>query len=304
MPVQIVDHTSPRWAARKKNENGAATYSADIVASQAGNWSNAFSNSPLRVVISTCPLFTDISPIEYPFAQVDLVIQYLHTYPFKESIGYVNRVYNAFNRKAPGFRMVFISAYQSYVQRINKWAREGSRPIQAVYIPMSIDTTRLAQIRKTNQKIPKHKNKIIWFGNLYRDKSTLYQQIKSTVRQMGYHLDVISRGRLNGKTPLDQMHAWDHISDYRFGIGVGRCALEMYTLGLRVLISGSNFGGIVYSEIDHQVQKSTNFNGRVITYDRDITSCMAALPDSHLPVIPSIHTINHAELVNIPRWRG
>lgn len=195
--------------------------------------------------------------------------------------------------------MIFISAYQSYVYRINQWAREGSRPIQAVYIPMSIDTSRLARIRQSNRKIPKHKNRIIWFGNLNSDKSLLYQQIREDTRSSGYQMDVINRGKLNGKTRIEQLQAWDHISDYRYGIGVGRCALEMYTLGLKVLISGANFGGIITSDTDYHVQQSTNFNGRVITYDRDIRSCLAALPDSHLPIIPSITEINHARFVSL-----
>lgn len=307
MPVHIIDHTSPKWAARKKNENGAATYSADIMITQSAHWIEAFEDSSLQVVISTCPLFTDISPSEYlPFIikgkcskseGVDLAIQYLHTYPFKEPIGYINKVYNSFNRKAPGFRMIFISAYQSYVYRINNWARRCSRPIQAIYIPMAIDTSRLDKIRHSNRKIPKHNNRIIWFGNLYRDKSTIYHQIREVTRASGYHMDVINRGKLNGKTSLNQLQAWGHISDYRYGIGVGRCALEMYALGLNVMIAGANFGGIITGDADYQVQQATNFNGRVITYDRDIHSCLAALPESHLPDIPCISEMNHASMV-------
>lgn len=101
MPVHIIDHTSPRWAARKKNENGAATYSADIVASQSGNWLDAFKDSPLRVVISTCPLFSEINTSEFPFPQVDIIIQYLHTYPFKDQIAYINRGVQCLQPQSP-----------------------------------------------------------------------------------------------------------------------------------------------------------------------------------------------------------
>ena len=295
MPVTIIDHTSPKWAVRKKNENGAATYSIDIVTSQAKHWTDKFQQHPENVVISTCPAFYDISPAEIPFKKVDLAVQYLHTYPFFEPIGYINRIFQSVPRKSTGFRMKFISAYRTYADRINRYAEK--LPISAAYVPMAIDPVKLTGIRQANRNIPKHQKKIIWFGNLYREKNPLYQEIRKKIKAFGWSLDVINRGRYNGSHRISQLQAWELLSNYQYGIGVGRCALEMYVLGLKVLIAGANFGGIINSETDFIVQQSSNFNGRVITCDRDIHACLSGLPDSFLPGTIDIFSLNHVDLL-------
>lgn len=55
-------------------------------------------------------------------------------------------------------------------------------------------------------------------------------------------------------------------------------------------------GGIVSDEVDYIVQEKTNFNGRVITFDRDVDTCLALLPESMLceHLVRNIKTENHA----------
>ena len=59
----------------------------------------------------------------------------------------------------------------------------------------------------------------------------------------------------------DQEEALQRVAKYRYGIGVGRCALEMMAMGMKVLIFGKDFGGIIRSGKDFKRQQAVNFNG-------------------------------------------
>lgn len=83
----------------------------------------------------------------------------------------------------------------------------------------------------------------------------------------------------------DQQKALRQVSQYRYGIGVGRCALEMMTMGLKVLIFGKDFGGIIRSENDFRRQQAANFNGNVVTGAISITDAIEHIDEAK--VFPS-----------------
>lgn len=152
-----------------------------------------------------------------------------------------------------------------------------SKGINATWVPMAID---VAEVSKYNTGQKRCEDKIIYFGNLYRDKHDQFEDLQQLCRSVGLTMDYISDGCFNGDKKVSQEEAWKIISTYKYGIGVGRCALEMYALGLKVLIAGNQFGGIVIDEADWNVQEKTNFNGRVITFDRDVKACLESLDKS------------------------
>jgi len=287
--IQFITHQLPSWQARKKIENGAATYSEDIITSQQLHWEEFFRGDPRNIVISTCPLLSQVNQRDIKATRVDLAIQYLHTFPYENPIGYIQKIVAGFthHKRLKSTQWVFLSAYRSYVDQIN------AAGFRAFFVPMSINTAPLLELSQA----PVYTDRVIWFGNIYHDKSKLYTSLAGYVRQAGLQLDTISRGLFNRTTPLSQTEAWARIAQYKYGIGVGRCALEMYTLGLRVVIAGSKFGGIVADQHDFEVQTKTNFNSRLITYDRDPKAVFKKLPTSFVPHVSSITEINHTDAI-------
>lgn len=276
----IFDHTEKSWSSRKRKENGAATYSNDIVSFQIKNWQKRYGDNKF-VAISTCPKFEKIKQLKKLSAKF-FFIQYLHMYPYNNPIGYVLRT-----RQKTRNRVLFLTAYNSFHVLMSIYN------IKSKFIPMSIDKSIIKPYIKPDET--KQEKKVIYFGNRYSDKTTLFDELKIRFEANGYQFDWISDGKFNDNLVVSQSEAWEIISTYKYGIGVGRCAMEMWTLGLKVVIAGNQFGGIVMDESDWNVQQKTNFNGRCITFDRDIDVCIKCLPNSlQFPNVKDISEENHA----------
>ena len=276
----LFDHTERIWSSRKRKENGAATYSKDLVASQIKHWQEKYSDNKF-VAISTCSKFDKIKEAR-KLGKKFFYIQYLHMYPYSNPIGYISRI----KQKTRG-NVLFLTAYKSFDILMSTYN------INSKFIPMSIDQSKIKKyIKLDNQKQEK---KVIYFGNKYSDKVGLFSELKQRFEAHGYQFDWISDGKFNDETLVNQSEAWEIISTYKYGIGVGRCAIEMWVLGLKVMVAGNQFGGIVIDESDWDVQQKTNFNGRCITFDRDIDVCIRCLPKSlQFPKVKDISKENHA----------
>lgn len=266
----VFDHNEPRWNKRymrRGRENGAATYSREIVKFQVPLWKKQLRAHKIKskdVVISTCPLLSQVEDIP----EGKHVIQYLHTYRYDNPVGDARDVLdNLVNPKS----VVFVTAYKGLCHQLNR------RGIRAIFVPMTIDSE--AVLAAAVEKMGYGK-RVVYFGNVTGAKESTYQQVVKELRRRAWTVDTISSGKLNGVIPLTQEEAWARISQYDYGIGVGRCALEMMALGLKVIVSGQEFGGLVVSTGDFVAQTSTNFNGRVITFNRDIAACVDCFDDS------------------------
>tara|TARA_R110002020_G_scaffold475112_1_gene708609 strand:+ start:4762 stop:5703 length:942 start_codon:yes stop_codon:yes gene_type:complete len=282
--IQLFTHTYHPWQARKRQENGAATYSTDLLKKSIPALLTSLEKEyPVseNILISTCPLLQDIRLQDINFTKTDIAIQYLHTYPYEAALGYIQRIWELMPGKHPGTRLVLITAYRNYSQLINSWAEKNDIRLMAVYLPMQIDREALQSIEIPSIRI---QSSMIYFGNLYKEKSREFLRLKSELSKRGILLDVISRSRLNGSSEvMTQQQIWELLAQYRYGIGVGRCALEMYALGMQVLISGQYWGGLLIDSRDEIQQMQTNFNGRIITGTRDFDVAMQLLPDSYIP---------------------
>lgn len=112
----------------------------------------------------------------------------------------------------------------------------------------------------------------VYYGNIMGAKRRALDQL-ATVK-----FDVVSG--------VDQETALRRVSQYRFGIGVGRCALEMMAIGMKVVIFGKDFGGLILSQSDYERQRDANFNGNVITGVASMTEAVERARDA-LPVEPT-----------------
>lgn len=272
--MRVIDHTEPKWSARyasKGRENGAATYSRDILKHHIPIWEKFLALTSLdlnKVVISTCPLVSEIEG-KLP-ADTQLVIQYLHTYDYADPFGIVKEVM----KRYPNTPVWFVTSYKAFAIQMELLG------VTALWLPMMIDAT---EINKTPKPTPdnRYKDRVIYFGNVTQPKYRTYHNIKNELMKAGWTVDTISNNLFNNQEPVKtQPAAWEILKDYQYGIGVGRCALEMYALGLQVIIAGAQFGGIIIDETDAEAQLKTNLNGRIVTFDRDFSACMRAIPMS------------------------
>jgi hypothetical protein len=280
MSIHLIDHTYGPWVSRKRQENGAATYSRDIMELVMPELYEFLITRfyPVKALISTAPPLADIRREDLPASHhsPDIVLQWLHAYPYDRPYLPVQRLLTKF----PDSKIVVVTAYEAYKLRLDTWADScGLARLHVVYVPMFINTHWVNTLRCRQGSSPE--KRILYFGNLYKAKSKEFRRVIAEIRSAGWTVDILSKGKLNNNGPtLTQEESWRLMQSYSYGIGVGRCALEMYTLGLRVLISGEHWGGLCLDQSDWATQVRTNFNGRVITGTRDLTEALELLPHS------------------------
>lgn len=257
MTLTVIDHSDEWWSKRKHKtgmENGANTYSRDVVTHHVGRWAKLAHDQ--EVVISTAPpLVThDVGP-------VDLVVQYLHTYDYAAPLLTPNRIWAAL--RAQGVRRVlFVAAYRPLVNALT------DAGFEAVYVPMRVDVDWIRH-RAGVARVTRHgAGRAVYFGNVTPAKRKHFDAMRRAFIKTGWKLDILNEP--------DQAKALRRIKGYSYGVGVGRCALEMMALDVRVMLSGQKFGGIITNADEWAVQSSQNFNGRVITYDRTVSACVDA----------------------------
>lgn len=250
----LIDHTEPRWAERynsRGTENGAATYSREIIKYHVPQWLKLYPNA----TISTCPMIHEVE--NHP--NKGLLIQYLHEYPYNSPIFKVQKVLD----QTKYDRVIFVTAYKSYHELMK------SKGIESVFIPMAIEKPDV-EVKKTMAD-----NRVIYFGNVTSLKAREFQKLRMTLSRGGLALDVISKGMTQHKEKLTQREAWEKVAQYTYAIGVGRCYQEAAALGCKVIIDGANFGGITITDEHHKQQLDTNYNGRIVTFDRDLITCLS-----------------------------
>lgn len=256
MGLRVIDHTDEWWSHRKQKtgrENGANTYSRDIVTHHVGRWAKLAHDQ--EVVISTSPplVMHDVGP-------VDLVVQYLHSYDYATPLLVASRVRAVLDTQGVR-RTLFVAAYRPLVAALN------AAGFEAVYIPMRVDVDWVRH-RAGPEQTRFKPGRAVYFGNVTAPKRTHYDAFRRAFVKAGWKVDLVSEP--------DQGKALRMVNRYAYGIGVGRCALEMMGLGMRVMLSGQKFGGIITNAAEFDVQSSQNFNGRVITYDRTVGACVEA----------------------------
>lgn len=260
----IINHTDKAWQSRVKRTNGALVYSTYICNHDVPIWRALCGDAP--VVISTCPIFSEVSGAEYVVNGPELAVQYLHTFPKDNPVQYVRNIIAGMPWRAK--RVVFITAYKSYAALLR------ANGIKAYWLPVRIDTGELRDISAQNGTEIQDSNRFLWFGNVYTAKRNNFAQVQSLLQREGFAVDVISEDKLNGR-PISRREVLQLLPRYRYGAGVGQCAMEMMYMGLRVMITGDGFGGIITNAEEWAAQRAMNLNSRVCTYDNNPANCIS-----------------------------
>lgn len=258
--LTVVDHTEQRWAYRHRKinrENGASTYSKEIVEYHLPLWKHYLSD--IDATVGTCPRMLNMEHLGG-----DLAVQYLHTYRYKEGLHDMKMIDAQLSRSFS--RRIYVTAYKSLAVQARLYGYE------AIHLPMAIDTALVEPVRPRPEE-HRGERSAAYYGNILGGKVNPFKELRAEFLFYGWSLTQISG---------PQRDSWHELLKFDYGVGVGRCALEMGYLGLKVMISGNGFGGIVTSEAEKKTQLDTNSNARVCTFDREISSCLAAW-DSALP---------------------
>jgi hypothetical protein len=248
--MHLFDHTTTTWRQQDKLINGAVTYSTDIVKFQVPEWEQTLGPHDL---LSTAP---PPCTINLP-AKINTAVIYLHSWPM------VSDFWTFQSRFAiPAKNVVYITAYRKYCQILKAYG------YKAVYIPMTIDTEDIKQYI-----VPKSHEGFIYYGNVMQVKQTTYRKIKAACKALNIHLDTLSHNLYNG-VPVSHEQALSIVSSYNYGIGVGRCALEMMALNVKTFIAGRRVGGLITNKKEYELQRAVNMNGRIYTHSGDIPTCL------------------------------
>lgn len=278
--MYLINHEDLIWQKRVRRVNGALTYSKDLVAYQIPKWEERLGKDS---IITTCAKFSEVK-YEYDRTYFEHAIQYLHSYPYSNSIERVAEIKRNLPFKTE--RLIFMSCYNQYVRELNNYG------IETIFTPMAID---VKEIQKHQfQQI--HEDKIIYFGNVVQNKTSIFEKLKRECHSIGLKFDYISKGKFNDKIPVTQEEALKLASRYKYGIGVGRCAQELMALGVKTLIAGQKFGGLITNLEEEILQVETNMNGRLATYSQNIRTCLQNI-DKAILVTRDIAKMNHSELI-------
>lgn len=262
--ITIYNHrTHPIWSTIYKRRfkrlgktNGAYTYSQDIVKHHLPiiidilNKQKKYKN----ILISTV---ATLSEDKIP-KNIDLIIEYIHESAVRDVPKCI--------KLSENIKCIFVTSRE---ESYNKLKDAG---IDCVFIPMAIDTEKFDEYKNSNKYTG---NRVIYFGNKYLGKDGYYRKTKDAFTRKGWVFDEISYNTFNGESKLDREEILRTISKYRYGIGEGRCVLEMNALGLRTLICAVNIQGLMMSESDFNKQKRHNFSdGKAWTFSQSIDTCI------------------------------
>jgi len=263
--ITIYHHTNhPIWSKIYANKflangitNGAYTYSVDIVKYHIPIIVKQLNNQDKykNIIISTVATI-DQSIIP---SDTDLVICYLHE-TLSRDIKKV-RQYEFTKTK-----FIYITS------RIEVCRKLVDIRKSCIFLPMAIDVSKLEKYQTKN----KYKDKrVIYFGNKYLGKDGSYSQTKSAFVNKGWIFDQISYNKFNDGETLPRNKILEIISKYQYGVGEGRCVLEMNALGIKTLICAGACQGLMINNSDFIKQKRNNFSdGKVWTFSDDILTCI------------------------------
>lgn len=262
--ITVYDHnTHPIWRglfnqrhASKNRTNGGFTYSEDIVKYHIPVMIPILEQSQYKNI-----LITTVGELESKIVpdNTDLIFCYLHEFLERE-LPRVERISQWYNKA-----IIYITS------RDNLYHKLINTGYKSILLPMSIDTKQFTKYKQDKYQ----DNRVIYFGNRYLGKGGSHEVIKQAFLKSGWIFDDIAFNLFNGKDSLTREQIFQTLAKYKYGIGEGRCVLEMNALGIKTLICASKNQGIITNESEFELQKMNNFSdGKVWTFSQDINTCV------------------------------
>ena len=277
----VFDHkTELYWAKRYRQfhatsgkTNGAYTYSQEIVKYQVPVLEKLLKDKHAFV-------FTVGHSFDYKLTGHPIVINYLHEAFPREK----DRIVRSITRNNTPH--IWITGRYKDSLIIKQYYGK------CIFLPMSIDAD---YVRSFATDKPKFTDRIIFFGNTYFNKRATEPMLRAFFKKLNIKVDSIANNIYTpeGEKPilLTREAVLRVLSHYKYGIGSEKCALEMYALGLKVLLSGEKFCGIITNEEDFQKHMKTNFcvtpAEGVVTFSSDIKKCWDNIESSLTKTVDS-----------------
>lgn len=230
MSVQLINHlNSPKWCDIHKKIgsaqlNGARTYSELISEYYFPIFKLISPDSNRSPKIQVITVTTESKPLYF---SGDILFVFLHEIKDKKGAGTVYRQ-KAFAKLNNNKRVIFVVWNEDWKKELEA---EG---LEAIYLPMAIDVKALKKGISEVKDRKRYRRKLLWFGNLRGQKMQSWYLMKSACMRHGWTLDLISGGKFNREVPLTREQTMQKVAEYKYGVGVGRCAAEMAALGLKV----------------------------------------------------------------------
>lgn len=215
--ITVIDYQDPLWFEKYLKigyQNGGYTYSVNILKYQIPIIKELLQQVNKSFLVSTtCTL-------RERHGTSDRCIQFIHdTLQMKTFIA---------ESPENSIAIVYTTKYQELLTEANR---------KSIMIPMTIDAEKILPYKAQPTR---GDNEIVYFGNLYPEKLLIYENIKTTLAQLGRKLTTISTFPYPGSDDiltLKDEEAWKLISQFKYGIGVGLAFQEMNALGLKCLIA-------------------------------------------------------------------
>lgn len=261
--VKIFDHnTHNEWVKLYKQRhesigrtNGGYTYSKDIVEFQIPIIIDILKKTKYQnIVITTVGM-----PENIINNNTDLVIYYLHEELSREQ------------PRCLKFRKIYNKDIIYICSRKDVFNQLCALGFKCVFIPMSINTKELKQYKIPESE--KYQDKrVLYFGNKYLGKGTLFNETKQAFLDKGWQFDEISNNTFNNSgIILSRGEIFNIVSRYRYGVAGGRCALEMNYLGVKTLICLETNQGIWTNDKEFELHIEDNFAGKELwTFSKEI----------------------------------
>lgn len=277
----VFDHkTELYWAKRYQQlhaisgkTNGAYTYSQEIVKYQVPVLEKLLKDKHAFV-------FTVGHSFDYKLTGHPIVINYLHEAFPKEK----DRIVRSITRNNTPH--IWITGRYKDSLIIKQYYGK------CIFLPMSIDAD---YVRSFATDKPKFTDRIIFFGNTYYNKGATIPFLHKFFKTQHIKFDTIINNVYTAEghppLPVTREAILSILSHYNYGIGSGKCFLEMNALGLKTLISGEKFCGLITNEREFDIQTKTNFcasqEAGIISYSPQIKKCWDNIDNAYIKTIDS-----------------
>ena len=257
----------------KGKTNGAYTYSQEINKHHIPLIENLFKNK--NVVV-----FTVDHSFHYQIKDKPLIITYLHE-SLKAEQSRINQCLARHKTK----HIWITGRYRDSLVIKQKYG-------PCIFLPISIDTD---YVKKFDSKQPRFTDRIIFFGNTYYNKGATIPFLHKFFKTQHIKFDTIINNVYTAEghppLPVTREAILSILSHYNYGIGSGKCFLEMNALGLKTLISGEKFCGLITNEREFDIQTKTNFcasqEAGIISYSPQIKKCWDNIDNAYIKTIDS-----------------